>query len=55
MLIVAMLIAMGPYVRIDGQVLLLGEMPIHLPAQTIDFIFSALLNHSLSMPIDTVL
>ena len=39
MLIAAMLIAMGPYLRIDGHVLLWGETPIHLPAQTVDFLF----------------
>ena len=39
MLLAAMLIAMGPYVRVDGHVLLFGETPIHLPAQTIDLLF----------------
>ena len=36
---VAMLIAMGPYLRHEGTVLLWGETPIHLPASTIDFLF----------------
>ena len=39
MLLASMLIAMGPYLRIDGNVVLWGETPIHLPAQTIDFLF----------------
>mgnify|MGYP000132617602 CR=1 FL=1 len=39
MTIVAMLIAMGPYLRIDNNVLFWGTTPIHLPAQTINFLF----------------
>ena len=39
LLLASMLIAMGPYLRIDGKVVLWGETPIHLPAQTIDFLF----------------
>ena len=39
MLLAAMLIAMGPYLQIDGHVVMLGSTPIHLPAQTIDFLF----------------
>lgn len=39
MLFTGMLIAMGPYLRIDGHVVMLGSTPIHLPAQTIDFLF----------------
>ena len=39
MLLAGMLIAMGPYLRIDGHVVMLGSTPIHLPAQTIDFLF----------------
>jgi len=39
MLFGAMLIAMGPYLRLNGSVLMLGSTPIHLPAQTVDFLF----------------
>lgn len=39
MLVASTMIAMGPYLRIDGNVLLWGETPVHLPAQTIDFLF----------------
>ncbi len=39
LMLISMLIAMGPYLRIDGQVLQLGSTPIHLPAQTVDFLF----------------
>ena len=34
-----MLIAMGPYLRHEGTVLLWKDTPIHLPASTIDFLF----------------
>ena len=39
LLLSGMLIAMGPYIRLDGAVILFGEHPIHLPASTIDFLF----------------
>ena len=39
LLLSGMLIAMGPYIRLDGAVILFGEQPIHLPASTIDFLF----------------
>lgn len=39
LLITGMLIAMGPYLRQNGEVWMFGEWPIHLPALTIDFLF----------------
>ena len=37
---ISMIIAMGPYLIIDGSVFLLGDtLPFYLPASTIDFIF----------------
>ena len=54
MLIVAMLLAMGPYVRIDGQVLLWERCQfiyLHKPLT----LFSRSSQSQLSMPIDTVL
>ena len=39
MLFGAMLVAMGPYLRLNGSVLMWDSTPIPLPAQTVDFLF----------------
>ena len=54
LLLSGMLIAMGPYVRLDGSVILFGEHPIHLPASTIDS-FSLYSQSRQCILIDTVL